>query len=255
MPLEAEIYYQLYKGCEEGVRPPIIMIHGAGGNILHWHPQLRRIPNQRVYAIDLPGHGKSPGRGQQTIQGYSESVLAWMEVVNIHSAVFVGHSMGSAISLDITLSYPKHASGLVLIGSGVRLPVNPGLIEATSNETTYHKAVEQIITWSFSPNTSQQIKLLAEERMAETRPSVLNGDFMACNAFDVTEEISRIYRPTLILCGADDKMTPPRRSQYLADNITDAQIGIIPNAGHMVILEQPSAVASYINEFLPAIIY
>lgn len=252
MPFANELYYQLHEGCEAGERPPIILIHGAGGNYLHWHPNLRRISGQRIYALDLPGHGKSGGRGQQSIKGYTEAILSLMDEINLYKAVFAGHSMGSAIALDIILEHPKHVAGLILIGGGARLRVSPELLDATSSPTTYHQAIEKIISWSFSPNTSPQITLLAAERMAEIRPSVMHGDFMACNEFDVTEHLSRIYKPTLVLCGVEDKMMPVRYSQYLADHIPDAHLEIIPAASHMVILEQPSAVAGAISTFLDA---
>lgn len=255
MPTAAGLYYHHYEGSAQGVKPPLVLIHGAGGNYLHWHPQLRRLSDYRIFAPDLPGHGKSGGRGQQSIEGYADSILEWMEATELHSAVFVGHSMGNAIVLNLVLNYPKNVLGLVSIGGGARLRVKPELLDATSNPTTYHQAIEQIIKLSFSPNTSEQITMLAAERMQQVRPSVLHGDFLACMAFDVTEDLARIYRPTLVLCGAEDQMTPPRFSQYLADNIPNAEIEIIPDAGHMVILEQPGGVAQALSGFLPSIIY
>ena len=86
--------------------------------------------------------------------------------------------------------------------------------------------------------------------MLEIRPSVLHGDLLACTAFDVTDRLSEIHHPTLIICGAGDKMTPVRYSQQLADNIHDSTLKIVPSAGHMVMLEQPSLVADYLVEFL-----
>lgn len=255
MPYANELYYQFFEGSEAGIAPPVVLIHGAGGNYLHWHPNLRRMPGQRIYAIDLPGHGKSGGRGQQSIRGYTEAILAWMDEISLYKAVIAGHSMGSAIALDLVLEHPKHVAGLVLIGGGSRLRVNPDLLDATTSPTTYHQAIEKIISWAYSPNASPQITLLAAERMAEIRPSVMHGDFIACSEFDITEQLNRIYKPTLVLCGADDKMMPVRYSQFLADNIAGAQLEIIPDASHMVILEQPEAVAGAMSPFLSTIFY
>ena len=98
--------------------PPSYLIHGAGGHHLYWPPQIRRLTGYRVYALDLPGHGRSGGSGQQTIDSYTTAVKDWLIEVNLHSAVFVGHSMGSAIALSLALNYPDHVLGLVLIGGG-----------------------------------------------------------------------------------------------------------------------------------------
>jgi pimeloyl-ACP methyl ester carboxylesterase len=255
MPTAAELHYYFYEGSTEGAVPPVILIHGAGGNHLYWHPHIRRLPNNRVYALDLPGHGKSSGRGHQTISAYCDSILDWMEAVSLYSAIFVGHSMGSAIALMLALDHPKHVLGLGLVGAGARLPVNAELIKAAASPTTYHQAIDNIVKWSFSPDTPSQLTDQAAKRMAEIRPSVLHGDFLACNAFDETQRLSRIYKPTIILCGALDKMTPPRFSQYLADNISNSQLEIIPHAGHMLMLEQPDKVADALLDFLPSIHY
>jgi pimeloyl-ACP methyl ester carboxylesterase len=255
MPISADIHYQLFEGSEDKLIPPLVLIHGAGGNLLYWHPTLRRLPNHRVYTLDLPGHGKSNGRGQQTIQAYAHIILSWMESIELFRAAFVGHSMGSAIALTLALEHPHNTSGLVLIGSGTRLPVNKELIEATASETTYHKAVDSIVKWSFSPDAPDQLTDLARKQMIKTRSSVLHGDFLACNAFDVTDKISEIQKPTLVICGEKDKMTPLRYSQFIADNIPHAKLAIIPQAGHMVTLEQPELVADAMLEFLPSIVY
>jgi pimeloyl-ACP methyl ester carboxylesterase len=74
MPVKSELYYHLYQGSGYETLP-VVLIHGAGGTHLSWPPEVRRLAGVRVYAIDLPGHGKSPGRGQQSIAGYARSVL------------------------------------------------------------------------------------------------------------------------------------------------------------------------------------
>ena len=63
-PLFYEVYDQRADVEKHGdvlARPPLILIHGAGGTYLHWPSHLRRLPEQLVYALDLPGHGRSGG--------------------------------------------------------------------------------------------------------------------------------------------------------------------------------------------------
>ena len=250
MPIAAEIYYHLYSKNHKAVRPPIVLIHGAGGTHLFWPPAIRRLSGYQVYALDLPGHGKSYGRGLQSISAYSAVVLKWMAAIGIHRAVFIGHSMGSAISLLLALDHPEQVSALALFGGGARLQVSQILLDSTSNPTTFNNAVAKIVQWSFSPNSSPRLKELASQRMAETRPSVLHGDFLACNEFNESGRIANISQPTLVLCGLEDKMTPPHYSKLLANNIPNAHLEIVPDAGHMVMLEQPQLVAGAIEEFL-----
>ncbi len=255
MPSIADIYYHEYEGSGEGQRSVVVLIHGAGGTHLYWPQELRRLPGYRVFALDLPGHGKSTGRGLQSIAAYAQAVMDWLLALGVHSAVFAGHSMGSAIALTLALAHATHVNGLVLIGAGRRLPVATELLENAASPTTYQNAVNLAIDWSFGSGASPRLKELAAQRMAETRSSVLYGDFIACNTFDETERIGQIRQPTLIVCGSEDRMTPLRQSQFLAERIPGATLKTIPEAGHMVMLEKPQPVAEAVLEFLAGVKY
>ena len=255
MPSIADIYYHEYKGSGEGQQSAVILIHGAGGTNLYWPPELRRLLGYRVYALDLPGHGKSGGRGLQSIAAYAHAVMDWLITLGVHSAVFAGHSMGSAIALTLALEHADHVNGLVLIGAGARLKVNPELLENAASPTTYQNAVKTVTAWSFGSGASPRLIELAAQRMAETRSSVLHGDFIACNSFDETDRIGQIHQPTLIVCGSEDRMTPLRQSQFLAERIPGATLKTIPDAGHMVMLEKPQPVADAMLGFLAGVEY
>lgn len=222
---------------------------------MHWPAQIRRLTGYNVYALDLSGHGKSEGRGRQSIDAYVGIVLDWMESMKLHQSVFVGHSMGGAISQTLALNHPEKVVGLGLVGTGGRLRVAPEILENTSRKETLPAAIDTIINWAFSSAADPQLVELSAKRMAEIRHTVLHGDFTACDAFDVMDSLSKITAPTLVLCGGDDKLTPVRYSQYLADHIPNAEIKIIPSAGHMVMLEKPEEVRQALLDFLSQVPY
>ncbi len=254
MPFAADLYYYTYQSGElESL--PVVLLHGAGGNHLYWPAEIRRLPGMRIFAPDLPGHGKSSGRGQQSIEAYVNAILGWMQSIQLDQAVFIGHSMGSAIALSLAYQHPELVLGLGLIGSSPRLRVHPEILGNAGNPTTVHKAIDMIISGSFSLDAPPRLVELARARMVETRPSVLYGDFMACNAFDMTEQASAISQPALILCGTDDRMTPVRGSQFLAGALPGSRLVVIPGAGHMVMLEKPQEVADELAAFLQTIPY
>jgi pimeloyl-ACP methyl ester carboxylesterase len=153
------------------------------------------------------------------------------------------------------IHFPEHVLGLGLVASGSRLRVDPELLMSTSSPTAFTKAIDYIIKESFSSSTDAQLVEIATKRLAETRPSVLYGDFLACDMFDVVEQLKQIRKPTLLVCGGEDKLTPPRFSQHIASEISGARLEIIPQAGHMVMLEQPVAVAKALARFLAEIPY
>jgi pimeloyl-ACP methyl ester carboxylesterase len=206
-----------------------------------------------IFAPDLPGHGRSSKGGRQSIEGYTDDILGWLGALDIHTAIFIGHSMGSAIAQILAIEHPECVSGLGLIGSAARLRVNPVLIQESSNESTFHLAVEKIVAWSFSEHVADNLKALVARRMAETHHSILHGDLIACDHHDISDSMSLIHCPTLVLSGAEDRMTPVRQAHYLADHIPATQLEIIPHAGHMVMLERPYEVADALRRFLSGI--
>jgi pimeloyl-ACP methyl ester carboxylesterase len=254
MPTASNIYYFAY-GADQFIRPPVILIHGAGGTHLNWPAQIRRLNGQRVFALDLPGHGKSEGVGCQAIEDYTRVLLQFMKAVRLSSAVLVGHSMGSAICLDFALNHPKQVLGLGLVGSGVKLRVAPELLNLSSNPSSFMSAIKMVTQNSYSPSAAPRLKELGAQRMAEVRASVFSGDLLACDTFNVIEQVNKIKVPTIIICGEDDLMTPPNRSEYLHDHIVGSELHFIEGAGHMVMLESPDEVSGLLGKFLDRIPY
>ena len=251
MPITSEIYYFAHEAEDQiKKRPAVILVHGAGGNHLSWPPQIRRMADERVYALDLPGHGKSEGAGKQSIDEYVDDVIAFMKELKLRAAVMVGISMGSAIALKLALKFPKKVLGLGLLGSGSKLRVAASILETAGNPNTFESAVEMVNEGCFSTNTPQNLIQLSKQNMLEIRPPVLLGDFLACNEFDVTSQLEKINVPTLIICGSEDKMMPLKYSELLRDGIANSHLHVVDNAGHMVMAEQPDAVADLLKQFI-----
>lgn len=255
MPVSGNLYYSLH--CEKDTEtPPLVLIHGSGGTHLYWPPEIRRLRGYCVYAVDLPGHGKSArSDGQQSIEEYARYVIEWLEALQKRRAVLVGHSMGSAIALRLAIYHPEYVVGLGLIGAGARLRVLPELLNYAADQTTFLKATDMLVSYSFSSYAPQRLIEQAARRLVETRQSVLYGDLLACNRFDVMDQLGSIKQPTLVVCGENDQMTPLRYAQILTNAIPGAQIKVIPAAGHMVMLEQPHLVAESLLSFLQDIAF
>ena len=122
MPIAAELYYFAHEAEDTAEKsPPVILIHGAGGTHLSWPPQIRRLDGERIYALDLPGHGKSDGAGRHSMDEYADDIITFMKELKLREAVMVGVSMGSAIALTLALKSPKKVLGLGLLGSGAKM--------------------------------------------------------------------------------------------------------------------------------------
>jgi pimeloyl-ACP methyl ester carboxylesterase len=248
MPIIADLYFAAH--LQDTGRFPLVLIHGAGGTHLHWPPEIRRMPGQSVYALDLPGHGKSEGLGQQSIPDYAEAVMRWLDEMQVEKAVITGHSMGGGIAQWLGLHHAERLAGLVLISTGARLRVLPEILENASNAMTFPASIQVITARSYAAAADPRLVELAAARMAETRPTVLHGDFLACDRFDVMEAVEQIQTRSLVITGMEDEMTPPRYAQFLASKLPNATLVLVPDAGHMVMLEQPQAVARELLNFL-----
>lgn len=254
MPIKAGIYYFANNPDEHNL-PPVILIHGAGGSHLSWPPEIRRMPGQRVLTVDLPGHGKSSGLGKGSIHEYVKSIKDLMDDLSLYKAIIVGHSMGGAIALELALDHPERVIGLGLIATNARLRVSQAILDGLAHKSTITRAIQTIVDWSCGPLANETLRKLSVRQLEETRPAVLRGDLVACNNFDAVQRMPEINKPTLIVCGTEDRMTPVRFSEFLAMQIPGAALQTIDMAGHMVMLEQPRRLAAILNVFIMSIHY
>ena len=228
--------------------PPLVLIHGAGGSHLDWPPALRGWVSRRTYAVDLPGHGRSPLPARQSVAEYSAWLSGLLSELEAPPLILVGHSMGSAIALDLALDAPGLVSGLVLIGAGTRLPVAPAILDrivAARDET-----VIRIVDWAYGVDVPEEIKRLGRQRMAQVDTEVLHGDFVACNEFDLTDRLGEIDSPALIISGSEDRMTPANGAAQLHQLLPRSELTLIDGAGHMVTFERTNEVVEIIARFL-----
>ena len=233
-------------------RLTMALIHGAGENHLVWPASLRRVDGVSAYALDLPGHAKSGGRGRSSVADYAEVVRGFLDALGVERAVIAGHSMGGAIAQQCALSYPARVAGLVLVATGARLRVAPAILNNVLSE--YAATLDLVTRYAWGPGAPEQLVQLGRAQLAETSPQVMANDYAACNAFDVIERLREITAPTLVISGTADQMTPPKYATFLADKIRGARLAMIEGAGHMVMLEQQELVARHMEQFLATLL-
>jgi pimeloyl-ACP methyl ester carboxylesterase len=182
------------------------------------------------------------------VEAYADHVYTFIRELRLPRLFLVGHSMGGAITQTLALRHPEVLKAIVLVGTGARLKVLPLILEGIQNN--FKAAVEKITRLAFSEKASSVLIERGIEYLMRCPPKVIFGDYLACDRFDLIDEIGKINLPTLIVCGEDDTLTPVKYSEFLHSRIRGSTLRVLPGAGHMVMLESPEAFNEALRTFV-----
>ncbi|MBV9709555.1 MAG: alpha/beta hydrolase [Ktedonobacteraceae bacterium] len=237
------------------MKSTLVFIHGSGDNRHAWRLQIEHFGKERAIAIDLPGHGERVDSlpAEVTVQDYTRVVYEIVkDELKLERPVIVGHSLGGAIALMLALEYGNELSGLILVGTGARLRVHTTyLTEALESPEA---AQQHLIEVCVIPEHVATLKEAILQDQGTPKAGILYRDLRACDKFDVMSRLHEISLPMLIICGSEDRLTPPKYSQFLLEKLTGVKQGatlqIIPGAGHYVMREQAEMVNRAIEEWM-----
>ena len=254
-------------------RQVALLIHGWSSSWYAMSPLLRLLGQRfRAIAVDLPGYGESPPLPYRvTIPGYAEILADFIEQVTDGPVVLVGHSMGGMTSLTIALRYPALVERMVLIGptiSGrlsqyINLFVSPitvlerfglgSLIVSTIEQTMVGVTDRLMRPVSFAERsgiTREEHRRLQADVRRPGQGKVRAECFFAMRENDLRGQLGQMETPSLVLWGAEDNTVPLRDAGAVADEWPDADLRIIPKAGHWPHFETPDTVRRQVAAFL-----
>lgn len=230
-------------------RKTLVFIHGSGGDHTNWIRQYTLLKNAfNIAALDLPGHGRSEGPGEQDVAAYVEWLKKILDGLKIVKPVLIGHSLGAAIALSFVIRYGTAAAALVPVAGGVKMPVNPVILEGFLKDPA--SVIGMAAKFSIAKQNREKFSRLIADSLSRVNPEIIHGDFSACNSLDITEAVAGIRIPALVICGVEDKMTPPPLSQFISDRIPGARLTLIEGAGHFVMMENPEAFNAALTDFV-----
>jgi pimeloyl-ACP methyl ester carboxylesterase len=239
--------------------PTIVLLHGAGMDHTVFAQQARALAHRgrNVLAFDLPGHGRSAGPGLESIGAMADWVLAAAARCGAKRMRLAGHSMGALAALEVAARSSATVEALALLGVVPEMRVHPDLLAAA--RAGRHETVEMMTNWSFGATGQLGLSRApglflpgAALRLLEraSKPT-LATDLAACDAYrGAREAAARLGCPALLLLGGEDRMTPAARGRELAALIAEARVEMLPEAGHMMMLEEPIAVLTALQTIL-----
>ena len=229
----------------------VVMIHGAAMSHLAWSLQTRYLAHHglSVLSLDLPGCGRSGGDLPESIHDASHWLIRVLDTLGVKKAALVGHSMGALIALETAGHNPDRVSRLVLMGVGYPMAVNDAFLEAADSNLPL--AIGLMNDWAHARRAhigGFQVPGLwmvgADTRVVQQAAhGVMHRHLAICNAYDGGEAAAAaVTCPAHLILGANDNMTPAKVGRKLANLIKGADATVIPDCGHMMMMEQPTAV-------------
>jgi pimeloyl-ACP methyl ester carboxylesterase len=244
---------------------PIVFIHGFPFDKSMWNPQVDFFKSKyRTIAYDIRGFGKSSsGKEKVSISLFADDLIKLMDALQINKAIVCGLSMGGYILLNAVNRYPERFKAIILSDTQC-------IADSTEAKVKRYKTIQQIesdglndFAEGFVKNIfckeSIKDKLLLVE---EIKKVILSTDILTLtttlNAIaqrrEMCSTLKEIKVPSLILCGKEDTIAPPEKSQFLQCNIANSRLYSIEKAGHMSNLEQPNEFNQHLTNFIAEIV-
>lgn len=243
--------------------PPIVMILGLSHRLAHWG-RLPAMLAERLFVVtfDCRGMGQSERRDEPyAIHDEARDVIAVMDAAGAGRAALYGRSRGGMLAQEVALSHPDRVSALILSGTSHRGPGSVGSTDAVNAamritpEMTREQIFETQNVAMASPGWKERdpeafAYLMGIDLDAPPRRFAVVRQRGALEGWTSLDRLHQIACPTLVLCGEDDGMVPPENSRQLAAGIPGARLQLIPQCGHLPMLEKPAEVARAVVEFL-----
>lgn len=250
MPFCANIFYRQYNGIKEGAGSPVLLLHGGGGTHLGWPSDLRRLPDQNIIAIDLPGHGLSKPPACLSLNGLVDRLTKFLSCMGYYQINLVGFSLGGALAISFAHRYPQRIKKLALISCGNRFVVPEEIMRHLRPPANIVKASEIFSQAAFHPKIMPSFRRKIIEPLYDINPAVLAADFHISRNFRAPVPEKKYKKPLMVIGGSDDRISPPWSLRLLTSFSDNSHVELIPGAGHMVIYEKTKQVRDLLVEFL-----
>ncbi len=252
-----------YETLGDRSNPPIVMVLGLSHRLAHWG-RLPALLAKELFVVtfDCRGMGQSERRDEPfSVADEVGDIAAVMSAAGVDRPALYGRSRGGMLAQQFALSMPDRVGALILSGTSHRGPTAVGSTGAVTRAMNFTPDMtrEQIFETQniamAAPGWRERdpqafAALLATDLEAPPRRFAVSHQQKAIATWSSFEDLAEITAPTLVICGADDGMVPPENSRQIAEGIPGARFELIPQCGHLPMLEQPEAVARLVLEFM-----
>lgn len=245
----------------EGVGPPLLLINGLAANIELWHPLRELLTTRETIAFDAPGVGGSPlSPDHLRLQDLAGIIDGLLTEVGYDEVDVLGYSFGGALAQQFVRQYPSRVRRLLLAATipGLGAIQNPLMLmrltqlamrpASAARTVAVARAVGGRVAWD--------AKVRADvERMHQSQPLDRAGviqQVLAMAGWTSVPWLHTIRTPTLVLAAGADPLVPVVNTRIFTSRLPACYWHLIPNAGHLFLIDQPEDVAGLIEAFFAA---
>jgi len=223
----------------------LILIPGLAGNEAMWRAQLAALADLQPLVTDVNArHGSIPGMAAALLHEHEGRL------------VLCGASMGGMVAMEAARQAPERIAGLALLGTNAS-PETDDMRQLREDaillfeQGRVREVIEPNVGFAFHPDHARQLaqpyldfvleagaqQLIAQNRAVIARP-------------DARLHLASVRCPVLVMCGEDDRLTPPEHSREIAQLVPNARLVMVPRCGHMLTMEQPEVVNAALRSWI-----
>jgi 3-oxoadipate enol-lactonase len=236
-----------------GDATPIFFLHGVGSDKSVWHPQLDHFGKaRRAIAFDYPGYGDSDAAPEGTTRDhYAVAILSALDALEIERAHVCGLSLGGVVAIAMNHLAPQRCASLILADSFAVHPDGRAIYERSlAGSRDLAAMAEARVDLLLAQPADPDVRREVVATMSRIDPAAYRIGAETVWLADQRARAGAIARPTLILVGDQDLVTPLDLSNELVDLIPDARMQVIAGAGHLSNLEKPAEFNRLVEEFI-----
>ncbi len=241
---------------EGGHGETLVLLHGFNADADHFNRVARLLTRQfRILAPDLPGFGdtETSGSVDYRIEAQAEAIVAWMDAAGIRHCYLGGSSMGGYIACTIAARFPERVRALWLLAPGgvESVPMSPlfqEIAEERHNPLVVRNLQDflRLIDFCFvhPPWIPKPLaRFLARRAASRAVDHQRAFDAIRFDSLPLEQVAANLKTPMLIVWGRSDQVLNPAGAQVLADLARDSETLMLPDTGHLPMLENPRTVA------------
>jgi len=242
----------------EGKGPALFLIHGIGASRDAWRyvlPEL--IKKFTVITYDLRGHGSSPvSMDDFNLEDLVEDLELLRHSTGFRSAFFAGHSLGGMIAPAYAIKYPAHVKALALLSTVANRSTedknNVLSVIKLMEEKGVSKIIPTLVNRWFTDDFIKKSPVIIKRRLQQVidmDPDTFLNVFRIYANTEMKSWLHKIEIPTLVLTGENDKGCNPKLNQFMADQLVNSELIVLPNFKHSILIEAPDLVSKNLNNF------